>query len=103
MGVEEDTFWREIKEEKIIGDIHCPICKTLLIRIPAVDLSIAYCPTCKKYFELIKKNVNDVEQNIMLMKYTFVAVWLPMKFNERNKAFRGCRTEKIRIERGSSL
>jgi len=55
MRIEEDTFWREIKEEKIIGDIHCPICKTLLIRIPAVDLSIAYCPTCKKYFELIKK------------------------------------------------
>ena len=55
MGVEEDTFWREIKEEKIIGDIHCPICKTLLICIPAVDLSIAYCPSCKKYFELMKK------------------------------------------------
>jgi len=53
--VEEHTFWKEIKKEKIIGNIYCPICKTLLIFIPAVDLSIAYCPSCKKYFELMKK------------------------------------------------
>ncbi len=53
--VEEDTFWREIKEENIIGDIYCPKCRTILIIIPAVDLSIAYCPNCRKYYELMKK------------------------------------------------
>ena len=53
--VEEDTFWKEIKEEKIIGDIFCPICRTMLIVILAVDLPIAYCPSCRKYFELMKK------------------------------------------------
>jgi len=53
--VEEDTFWKEIKKERIIGNICCPICKTILILIPAVDLSIAYCPNCRKYFELMKK------------------------------------------------
>ena len=53
--VEEHTFWKEIKKEKIIGNIYCPICRTLLIFIPAIDLSIAYCPSCKKYFELMKK------------------------------------------------
>jgi len=66
--VEEDTFWKEIKKEKIIGNIRCPICKTILILIPAVDLPITYCPNCRKYFELMKKckrcgteySVNDI-------------------------------------------
>jgi len=52
INVEEDTYWREIKKEKIIGNIYCPICRTLLIFIPAVDLSIAYCPSCKNILSL---------------------------------------------------
>ena len=55
INVEEDTYWKEIKKEKITGDIYCPICKTILILLPAADLLIAYCPSCRKYFELMKK------------------------------------------------
>jgi len=53
--VEEDMFWKEVKKEKIIGNVYCPVCKTTLILLPAVDLLIAYCPNCRKYFELMKK------------------------------------------------
>ena len=53
--VAEDTFWREIKKEDIEGDFYCPKCGELLIVIPVVYLSIAYCPSCRKYFELMKK------------------------------------------------
>jgi len=53
--IEEDTFWREIKKENIEGDAHCPSCRTLLIIIPLPSISFAYCPNCKKYYELMKK------------------------------------------------
>ena len=52
---EEDTFWREIKKEDIEGDFYCPKCGELLIVIPVVDLSIAYCPSCRKYFKPVKR------------------------------------------------
>ena len=50
--VEEDTFWKEVKKEKIIGNVYCPVCKTTLILIPAVDLLIAYCQTVENILSL---------------------------------------------------
>jgi len=47
INVEEDTYWKEIKKEKITGDIYCLICKTILILLPVADLLIAYCPDCR--------------------------------------------------------
>jgi len=53
--VEEDAFWKEVKEEYIKGDIYCPVCKSILIIIPVMYSSLAYCPKCRKYLELMKK------------------------------------------------
>ena len=53
--IEENTFWKEIKREDIKGDIYCPKCEELLIVIPTLYFSFAYCPNCRKYYELMRK------------------------------------------------
>ena len=56
--IEKDVFWKEVKKENIEGDIHCPICGEILMLIPSAWVTFGYCPTCKKYFEPMKKCKN---------------------------------------------
>ena len=66
--IEEDVFWKELKKENIKGNIYCPICGETLIVIPAPYVLFGYCPTCRKYYEAVKKcrrcgtqyNVNQI-------------------------------------------
>jgi len=53
--VEEDTYWKEVRREDIEGNVFCPECETVLMINLTSFFILAYCPNCRKYFELMKK------------------------------------------------